>query len=200
MTEQGLIQFTCVWVKSEPFSEEQISEVNSLRRVCHELGFVGVYETGIGYGNVSVRIGGSDQFIISGTQTGMIPDLDGRHYALVRNFDIDQNKVWAEGPIKPSAESLSHAACYLTSPQVGAVAHIHHLGLWQELRNKAPTTVEQAQASTPEIAREILRLFVETDLSRTKLLVMAGHDEGLMVIGDSTDEVQTYLSKLNERL
>lgn len=117
MTDEGYIKFSCDWTKGPPFENAAIAELNKWRRPLFDAGLVGQYEdTGVGFGNMSMRSGPDVQFVISGTQTGHLADLTGAHYAEVTNYDIEGNRITCHGPVKASSESLTHAAIYELGP------------------------------------------------------------------------------------
>lgn len=198
--DEGYIKFNCEWIKAEPFSNEQIAELNRCRNLLYEMGLIGVYrEDGeeIGFGNISIRIGASNQFIVSGTQTGGIAELNQFHYTKVIEGDFDRNYLQCEGPIKASSESLTHLAIYQADSTVNAIIHTHHQKLWKQLLNQVPTTRPDIPYGTPEMAREIFRLFKETQVKKEKLLVMAGHQDGIIAFGDNlTEAYQHFLAIL----
>lgn len=189
MDEKGYVQFQCNWSEAPPLAEAQITKLNLLRDKLYGAGLVGVDSNGIGFGNVSIRLGDSCQFVISGTQTGSHATLGPEHYATVTRFDIAQNTVWATGPCGPSSEAMSHAVCYQACDEIQVIAHVHNHGMWEELLEKLPTTHQQAQAGTPAMAYAIERLFGRSDLTQQKLLVMAGHQDGVIAFGADCQEV-----------
>ena len=185
--DEGYIKFNCTWVEAGPVQSEYVRQLNLWRDRLFELGFIGMYPNGIGYGNISLRYGGTT-FIISGSGTGGLKSLDEQHYALVNEYDLAQNAVTCTGPIKASSESLSHAAVYEGWHAVMAVIHVHHAALWKKLLHKAPTTRRAAAFGTPEMAEEIKRLFRESEVKKEKIIVMGGHPEGIISFGRSLDE------------
>lgn len=192
MSETGVIKFHCQWTKGNPLAEESIKELNEWRDMLYQRGFIGAYENGIGYGNVSIRLK-QNQFLITGSATGGIEKLSGQHYTKVTAFDLCSNSVTAEGPMLASSESLTHAAIYECDAGVNAVIHIHDRDLWKTLMDKVPTTNRAVEYGTPAMAREILRLFKETDLARQKILVMAGHEDGIIAFGSSIAEAGHFI-------
>ncbi len=163
-----------------------LNNLNSWRDKLYKLGLIGVYPTGIGYGNISIRFG-QNKFIITGAATGKFKRLTARHYTQVTEYDLARNSLTTVGPIKASSESLTHAVIYAYDRNISAVIHIHHLGLWKKLLNKVPTT-QNAEYGTPAMANEIVRLFNQTDLPEQKILVMAGHAEGIVSFGKNLTE------------
>ena len=199
MSETGVIKFHCQWTKGNPLAEESIRELNEWRDILHQRGFIRAYQNGIGYGNISVRFK-QNQFIITGSATGGIKKLSGEHYTKVTAFDLDRNSVTAEGPMLASSESLTHAAIYECDAGVNAVIHIHDTNLWKTLINKVPTTNRAVEYGTPDMAKEILRLFKKTDLARQKILVMAGHEDGIIAFGSSIAEAGHSLIRVMGKL
>jgi hypothetical protein len=70
----------------------------------------------------------------------------------------------------------------------------------QELMHTFPTTRPNVEAGTPQMAYEIARLFRETELARQKLLVMAGHRDGVFAFGTSCVEVLEVFQRHYARL
>jgi L-ribulose-5-phosphate 4-epimerase len=188
---EGYIKFNPQWTVAPPLPEEQIEEINRWRGVAYWLGLIGMYPDGIGYGNISVRLDAEGRFLISGSATGGLPELDARHYCVVKSADPERNTVVCEGPIVASSESMSHAAIYLECPEVRAVIHAHHPELWRRLLYRVPTTDGAVTYGSPEMAREITRLLQETDLRQTKIFVTEGHEDGIFAFGESLEEAVT---------
>jgi ribulose-5-phosphate 4-epimerase/fuculose-1-phosphate aldolase len=97
------------------------------------------------------------------------------------------------GSVIPSSESLTHAAIYEADTAVGAVTHCHDLKLWEVLLNQAPTTSKAAEYGTPELAHEIMRLFKDANAQSRKVVVLAGHESGIVTFGKDLEEAFTVL-------
>ncbi len=189
MIDEGYIKFDSRWRKTRPLDNAEIESLNRWRRPLYDAGLIGHYEEhGIGFGNLSVRAAAQRQFIISGSQTGHLPDLGAEHYALVEDYDIDRNRVYSIGAREASSESMTHAAIYELDPEIGAVVHVHSEAMWAGLKGSAATTDADVAFGTPEMAREFRRLFRETDFQKTGIAVMAGHDSGLISTGSNLQE------------
>ena len=130
-TQEGYIQFNCDWRETEILPVGIFQPMNVVRSVCFNKGLVGVDVQGIGFGNLSERIGDSREFLITGTQTGALPELAWEHYCLVKDYDFSRYWVACEGPIRPSSEALTHAAVYAACQQIKVIVHVHHAALWQ---------------------------------------------------------------------
>ncbi len=196
--EQGKLKFNCEWFPAGPVPAEKLEQINHWRNILHQRGLIGVYSNGISYGNISIRVGNSEQFIITGTGTGNLELLEAKHYTTVIDFDIAGNNLSCSGPIKASSESLTHAAVYQSDFGIKAVIHIHNLSLWELLYGKYPTTSPKAEYGTPEMAYEIYRLFAETNVLSRCVLVMGGHREGVITFGKDLNEAGNLLMKLEQ--
>lgn len=114
---EGVVKFNCHWNQTGPvISDDQYETINYWREILYNMDLIGVYENGVGFGNISMRIKGGNQFIITASATGEIPELEPEHYVKVISFNIDDNAVQCTGPLKASSESLTHAAIYLADP------------------------------------------------------------------------------------
>jgi L-ribulose-5-phosphate 4-epimerase len=183
MSTEGYIKFD-YQLDGKPIDyPSEVAMLNEWRSRLHQAGLIGVYPNGVGFGNVSIRLGSSEQFLISASATGGLSHLKPEHYVKVVAFDFDKNFVWCQGVSKPSSESLSHAMFYHSSAAVVAVVHVHNLKLWTKLSGRAPTTSAEIEYGTVQMAREIESLFRQHRLSGEGLLVMAGHREGLFSFG-----------------
>lgn len=194
MIDEGYIKYQCNWINSPSIKAEEIEELNPWRNKLYQLGLIGQYNNGIGFGNVSIRsLEHEAQFIISGTKTGGLGSLNEQHYTRVIDYNWQQNWLACHGLIQASSEALTHAAVYTANPNINAVIHIHHLQLWQKLMDKVPTTARNIPYGTPQMAKEIIRLCQMGNLQEAKILVMSGHEEGIIAFGSNLDEAGNLL-------
>lgn len=184
--EKGYVQFRCDWERAADPAGPLVDELIAWRQRLYGLGLIGVYPDGIGFGNLSARVG--ESFVVSGTATGRLEVVGPEHFTEVVEAEYSTNWVRCRGPVEASSESLSHAAVYRAAPTAGAVIHVHHLGLWEQLYDKLPTTDPKAEAGTPEMAWAIAELFHRGGVRETGLFVMGGHREGLIAFGGTLDE------------
>jgi ribulose-5-phosphate 4-epimerase/fuculose-1-phosphate aldolase len=195
MIDEGYIKFQCHWEKTIALQND-LSELISWRNTLFQLGLIGHYpDINVGFGNISQKLEGK-QFIISGTQTGHIEHIQAEHFTTVTDYNISNNKVWCKGPVKASSESMTHAMIYDNDPLAEGVIHIHSRALWKQLINKVSTTKKEVPYGTPEMANEITRLFNETDVKNQKIIVMAGHEEGILSFGASLAEAGGIIENL----
>jgi len=191
---QGFVKFNCHWSQSGPvISDEQFEIINNWRDILFNMDLIGAYENGVAFGNISMRINGTNQFIITGSATGEIPELEPGHYVKVNSFNIDDNAVQCIGPLKASSESLTHAAIYMADPGANAVIHVHCIDLWNELIHKVPTTNPSMDYGTIALAKDIFRLFKESDVIEKRIIVMAGDRAGIITFGHDVDEAANVL-------
>jgi ribulose-5-phosphate 4-epimerase/fuculose-1-phosphate aldolase len=195
----GSIKFDCHLVTEKMVIPSELFEpLNNWRNELWIKCLIGAYPDGIGYGNISVRVPDSDQFFISGTSTGGIPELDQIHYPLVERCDNALNTIWCRGSIRASAESMSHAAIYLANSEVGAVVHIHNRRLWDKFLDVLPTTAGSVAYGTPEMAYEIGRIMAQPETLSKKVFVMGGHEEGIISFGRTVEEASLIIMALEK--
>lgn len=189
--DEGTIKFNCQWIK-QPLSIPVPDELLGWRDRMYELNLIGYYEDiNIGYGNISVKT--PQGILISGTQTGNIYPIQPQHFTLVTDYDLDRNIVECKGLIKASSESMTHIGVYQCDESINAIIHIHNLTLWQNLMDKVPTTKKEVPYGTPDMAKEIFRLFKESNVKQEKIIVMAGHEEGIITFGSSIENAGNLL-------
>ena len=174
-----------------------------LRDRLWELNLIGVYHSDhpltptIGFGNASVRYTDNGQFIISGSQTGQKKETSVEDYALVLDYDIENNRVISKGQTKPSSESMTHAAIYAIAPEVNYVIHVHHKEMWENHKKlDMSTTPRNVPYGTPEMARAIQDIYRgQPKLSSPVCLL--GHIEGLLTWGETKEEaLKLYLDSI----
>ena len=193
MIDEGYIKYQCYWHSEKAIAESDIIELNHWRNQLYQLGLIGEYDNGIGFGNLSIRLDNSEQLIISGTQTGGIAKLSTQHYTKVTDYDWHKNYVTCRGLIKASSETLTHTAIYAAEPQVNAVVHVHQAKLWHQLLDRVPTTNPDCAYGTPEMAEEIIRLCQQQQTQQQKIIVMSGHEEGILTFGHDLAEANEVL-------
>ena len=212
--DEGYIKYRAEHTAAEPLllvEPQVIKELLEARDYLHKLRFIGVYPNGIGFGNVSVRMK-ENQFIISGSATGEIENLQKNHLCLVEKFDIAKNLVFSTGSIQASSESMTHGAIYLANPRITCVLHIHSRKMFDRLRrlsieNKIAAaqphfTAENIPYGTPEMAFAMMDCVKKID-KPNGIIVMLGHDEGIISFGETIsaalDEIENVKSKIFRR-
>jgi ribulose-5-phosphate 4-epimerase/fuculose-1-phosphate aldolase len=194
------IKFSCERVVAGISSFGGLAELNAYRRELLDRRLIGVDPNGIGFGNLSVRVGATKNFYITGSATGGIQELTLAHCAKVVAWDFERNQVRYEGSAIPSSESLTHAAIYESDATAGAVVHSHCSKLWAALLNQVPTTSKVADYGTPEMANEIMQLFTRTNARSRKIVVMAGHEGGILTFGKDLEEAFAVLMRERKKI
>ncbi len=198
--EEGYVKFQAEWEKSPPMPIKFFGQLNAWRNKLYDLGLIGTYPDGIGYGNISQRFDKKGSFLITGSATGKERNLTAAHYSLVSSVIIDENRLICHGPVIASSESMSHGVIYRECPGIAGVIHVHHAELWDHLMHSVPTTNPSAAYGTPDMAYEIIRLLRDTDLKEVKIFVMEGHEEGIFTFGQTLDEAGEILLKYYHQL
>lgn len=199
MIDEGYIKFDIRWTKTPPLTHPQIDTLNRWRSRLMDARLIGHYdELGIGYGNLSARVGDGDHFIISATQTGHIAVAGPEHFALVTEVDIAKSSVSCRGPLRASSESMTHAALYALDPAIRSVVHAHDAKLWSEVLNTIPTTGPEIAYGTPEMAQDFARLCEDSGFLGVGIAAMAGHDAGLVAIGSSVEQASRRILDISD--
>lgn len=192
--KDGVVQYQSLRRDGLPAWTPELQALNAARTRLFDHGLVGTYPDGVGYGNLSIRSNG-DAFVITGSGTGAQRVLEHQHYCLVERFSLAGNQVWAIGRIDASSESMTHGALYAAHPNICCVIHVHSRRMFDRLlATDTPATPSDVPYGTPAMA------YAVKDLARKQsnlpaLLVMAGHDEGLVAFG--ADVVSTLMRVLD---
>jgi ribulose-5-phosphate 4-epimerase/fuculose-1-phosphate aldolase len=195
MTVSKYVKFTYERARAEVAPFNAFAELNACRRKLLELRLIGLDSSGIGFGNLSVRDGATRKFYVTGSATGGLPKLSLTNCVRVVDCDFKKNWLRYEGTAIPSSESLTHAAIYESDLSTSAVIHCHDSGLWAALLDRVPTSSKAVAYGTPEVAFEIRRLFEETDVQNRKVLVMAGHEGGIVTFGKTLEDAFDVLMR-----
>ncbi|MBW6515495.1 MAG: class II aldolase/adducin family protein [Candidatus Cloacimonetes bacterium] len=191
MTNQpeGIIKYHCDWTKKplEVLTVLELEKFNYWRSKLRERGVIGVDVTGIGYGNISMRVKVSKDFIITGSQTGHLNKLSPNELSLVTDYDILNNYIRCSGLIKASSEALTHAAIYTNSLDYKAVIHIHSHKIWKLVHEIYPVTDPKAEYGTPEMALSIEQLLTKTFDCLPQIIILGGHPDGIIICGSTLD-------------
>ena len=196
--DEGYIKFSFAHEAAPAPVHPRLHDLMRLRDDLREWDLIGVLPDGIGYGNISTRIPGTDRFIITASGTGLKFPIEAAHFCEVLSFDIAQNRVVCRGPLPASSESMSHGAIYAARPDVHAVIHIHDRWMFRMLiQEGAPQTPANAAFGTPEMARAVGRLAAA--LPPVAVLVMAGHEDGLIAFGPDPHSARDALWNIYSR-
>ena len=178
---------------SVPVRAGLVDEVSAWRDIMKALGLLGQvpdrYE-GYGFGNLSVRL--SQGFLITGTQTGHLTHIGIESLAHCLDWHLAENSVRAQGLVKPSSESLSHAAVYAAQPRARCAFHVHSPDLWRAATQLAiVVTRKEVPYGTPEMASEVARCIKPMQLPG--IFAMGGHQDGVFVFGETPAQAGLFL-------
>lgn len=195
MITEGYIKFTVHLNETAIQVPEALQELNTVRTALFDKGMIGILPDGVGFGNLSIKEPGSENFFISGTATGGKRILDLQDYCRVDSCSIERNEVHCSGHIRASAETLSHYAVYQANPAIHCVIHIHHKAFFLKLlKSDCPATSPDAAYGTPEMARDIEAL-VKRNPETHGILVMTGHEDGVIAYGATVKEAYDALMR-----
>jgi hypothetical protein len=207
--DEGVIKFHAAHTR-EPLAGQHrdlACKLVAWREVMGKLELVGQDPArygGAGYGNVSARVGppslprGKRAMLITGTQTGGIQKLGPAELCLVERYDYAENRVVSRGAVEPSSETMTHGAIYDLSPAIRFVFHAHSPVIWRAASAlRIPTSDARVAYGTPEMAREVQRLYFGSALPALRILAMGGHEDGIIVFGESAEAAgQTLVTQL----
>jgi hypothetical protein len=197
-TVEGYVKYTAEHTPGPAVKHPFWHPLTRARTRLYDLGLIGALPTGVGFGNVSIRLRGN-QFLISGTATGAKRELSPDDYCKVLSCNINGNSVESCGPIQASSESMSHSAIYRTCEEAASVIHIHSKAIFEGmLRDDLLSTPKTAAYGTPEMARAIINA-VEQWAKTHGSIVLAGHDEGVITWGVSIEEALTQVLELYDK-
>jgi ribulose-5-phosphate 4-epimerase/fuculose-1-phosphate aldolase len=195
-TKEGVIKFEMEYKVAPPLPEQALRELNAWRKMMYLTELIGQTPTrygGYGFGNISCRVdypcdSGQPPFAITGTQTGGDADLTPEEYVVVTACFPQSNRLVAEGPVKPSSESLTHGVLYALDDSIRWVMHAHSPHIWRHAAVLALPMTADVPYGTPEMADEVARLYRETDVAQVKIFGMAGHEDGIVTFGATAEE------------
>lgn len=194
---EGVIQYRLNYHIDHDLECGALAELNHWRSYLFRLGLIGqdaLRYDGLGYGNVSHRLQGEGHsFVISGTQTGHLPLLCKEHYVIVEKAEVEKNAIDAHGPVKPSSESLTHAALYHADDGINAVIHVHSPLLWQNAQVLALlSTAPDVTYGTPGMAQAVAECVSNHD-DVVGIIAMLGHEDGIIAYADDIEKAGTAL-------
>lgn len=206
MTDQGTIDEGAIKFdadhREQPLSARRFGEAAcrliAWREILARTGLVGQQPGlygGFGYGNVSCRVGPPSMprrrraFLITGTQTSGKDCMSLGDLCVVERCDVERNQVESYGSVLPSSESLTHGAIYDLGSHLRYVFHAHSPTIWRRAAAlRIPTTDSRVAYGTPEMAREVERLWRSSPLPDVGILAMGGHEDGVVAFGRSAEE------------
>lgn len=197
--DDGYIKYTSTRRNGRVPSSAALDELNRARTALFDLGLIGAYDNGVGYGNLSMRFNGNSQFVITASATGALRVLGAEQFCLVESFSIPNNHVQSMGPLPASSESLTHGAIYAAHTGVQCVIHVHSRPLFDHLlKIGVAATPIDIPYGTPAMADAVAQLVGQHPLLPT-VFAMAGHDEGVIAYGADIPSTRNALCQLFQR-
>ena len=179
------------------------AELQAWRQILFQLNLIGqdpLRYDGAGYGNVSARVPphgrgrGQRAFLVTGTQTGGRLTLGPQDYCIVESYDIMANRVASSGQTSPSSESMTHGSLYDANPGIRFVFHGHIPLIWRNAKRlQLPCTAPTTAYGTVQMAREVSALYRGSTLHEKRVLVMLGHEDGVVSFGRTASEAGEVL-------
>jgi ribulose-5-phosphate 4-epimerase/fuculose-1-phosphate aldolase len=200
--DDGVIKYDRTnFTQSGPIDLVDYSELEYWRKKLFKLNLIGEYPIEkIGFGNLSeikdythLHKTSLPQFIITGTQTGKLPELNGQFYTRVLDFDIDHLKLKSVGPVEPSSEALTHAAIYAHNKKIKAIFHVHSPEIWKGMiEDQSANTAADISYGTIEMAKAIQKCIEQRNFGT---FCMKGHTDGIVFYGPTLQMTGDLLLK-----
>ena len=195
--KEGVVKYSVKHETARITFPAEMPDLFSWRNRLRALDLIGADAEGLGYGNLSIRLYATPSFLITGSQSSGLVEVDQRHFARVTVVDLDRNFLRSIGEHPPSSEALTHAALYQVQPAIRAVVHVHSRAIWEANRGTLPTTRDDVAYGTPGMGYEMIRLHKGKALGRLGVIVMGGHQDGVIAFGpsvaDAAGEILTLL-------
>lgn len=200
--DEGVIKFQLEFSPRPELSDASLGELIAWQKIMQGLRLIGrdpLRYGGLAYGNLSLRLE-KNGFAISASQTADSPLPSARDFCQVTGWDCSTNRVIAQGPARPSSESLTHAALYDADPVIRCIIHAHTPEVWQRRADLGLSrTAEHVAYGTPEMAIEMARLYRELGFHGHGVLAMGGHQDGVVSFGRDADEAGLEMVRLLRR-
>jgi len=159
-------------------------ELKALKKWCavfEEKGLAPSHSAGT-FGNLSFRLKGSNEFIITASSVGLKNELTDDDFVLVKDVDLEKRRIRAAGKREPSSESMLHSEIYRARKDVNAVFHGHCKKIILNSRKLGLTeTNDEKQYGSVELVESVLDV-----LKDNNFIVMKGH--GFLSLGSTMDE------------
>ena len=191
--QEGVIKYLLEFDPQIIPDDISIASLDQWRHVLFNLALIGQDPArygGLGFGNISCRVQGHERaFLISGSQTGHLPYLNRKQYAVVTECDPNRNHLKSYGQTIPSSESLTHGVLYSAQKTIGAVVHVHSPLIWNLSESlNLPATPTSVPYGTPEMASAVDSLCYKIARNECKpVFVMKGHVDGVVSYGDDLE-------------
>lgn len=100
----------------------------------------------------------------------------------------------------PSSESMTHGVVYDAAPAIRFVFHGHSSAIWEQARTLGLLATDPAAGyGTPAMCWKVQRLLRDPEVARGPVLVMSGHQDGVLAFGETAGEAGGALVDLLSR-
>lgn len=187
---EGVIQYRLEHQWHALNNSLELRPLMAWRDILYKLELIGQHPErydGLGYGNLSQRCPDAvAEFIISGTQTGHLPQLCSADFASVLYTAFRDNHIIATGLAQPSSEALTHAAVYQAQPAIQAVVHVHAPLIWRLTAALELAAIPaSATYGSVNMAGAVYDLLQQQPDCR--IFSMLGHEDGIVACGEDLD-------------
>ena len=194
--DEGYVKFFDDRTEAEIPDSDMLQTLNNARALLVECGLIGCDPAGVGFGNLSMRHK-DNQFIVSASATGSLPQLLPHHFSLVESIDTERNSIRSRGKFAASSESMTHGAVYAACAAAQCVIHVHDRALFAWLmRDGGVATSKEAAYGTPAMASAVTMLIQEHP-ALPMIFAMAGHAEGVIAYGESIESTLELVLRLH---
>jgi ribulose-5-phosphate 4-epimerase/fuculose-1-phosphate aldolase len=200
MMDEGVVKYNLSFTQKDVILNSSIESMQACRERLFDLGMIGAYDNGIGYGNISVRHNASNSFIITATQTGHKAILSKEDYSLVERIDFDTFSTYATGMSKPSSEAITHGCIYGLDRNINAVIHVHNEKLWRFMLDNEYLSTNDTPYGTPKMVEDVREIYHNLDALEENIFVMKGHFEGVVCFGTDLKSAEKKFYEVVKKL
>ena len=201
--DDGIIKYDRgQFIRSSALNLDEYESLEKWRKILYNINLIGEYlPEKIGFGNLSQKMdykaycqSNCCQFVITATQTGHLKELNGLSYTRVLDYNLEKQKIKVMGPKEASSEALTHAAMYESNNAINTVFHIHDKIIWKGMiEADYDYTDEDIPYGTKEMADSVSKY---TRHKNSGLIVMKGHEDGVISYGKNSQEAGDLLLKV----
>ena len=89
---------------------------------------------------------------------------------------------------------MTHGVIYDLDNALRAVLHVHSPDIWNSAASQGiPVTNASVEYGTPEMSREVERLYSQSDVRYKGIFSMGGHEDGIVAFGETVEEAGNTL-------
>jgi hypothetical protein len=188
------------FVKTEEVAIKECLRVEKTRERLYSLGLIGAYDSGISFGNVSIRYKKKNSYVTTATQTGEFPKLNAKYFSLIKKIDIDKLNITAIGSSKPNLESIIDGVLYRLDENINAVIHIKNEKIVNFLLDTSCLNMGYCSCKANEIIEDILKVYKSIDPMLNNVFIIKGEFDGAVVFGKSLKHAEKTLYRIINEL